>query len=78
MFKQIFQDKDLYLRDGKIIISSNADKAAFGFLLAAAVATLAPISRNLDGFLRALVANFLAALPETLPNFLKKSPRPSA
>ena len=46
--------------------------------IAAAVATLAPISRIQAGFLSALVANFLLALAEIFPNFLKKLPSPSA
>ena len=53
--------------------SGNADKAAFGFLLAVAAATSAPISRNLAGFLSALVANFSPALAENFPIILKKT-----
>ena len=62
----------------KMITSGNVDKDALGFLLAAAVTTLSLISRNLAGFLIALVANFLLALAEIFPECLKKLNSPSA
>ena len=46
--------------------SVSVDKVALGFLLAA------PIPRALAGFFNALVANFLPALAEIFPKFLKK------
>ena len=61
-----------------MITSGNVDNAAFGLRVAAAVATLAPISRDLAGFLSALVANFLTALAEIFPKLLKKLPNFSA
>ena len=44
----------------------------------AAVAILEVISRALPGFFNTLFANFLPALAEILPEFLKKLPTPSA
>ena len=66
-----------FARVTKIITSGSVDKAALGFLLAAAAVTLAPISKNLPGFFNALVANFLPALAESFPKFLKKLPTAS-
>ena len=61
-----------------MITSSKVDEAALGVLLAAAVATLAQTSRNLLGFLSALVARFLEVLAESFPKFVKRLPSPSA
>ena len=58
--------------------SGNVDNAAFGLLVAAAVAMFAPISRALPGFFNTLVAIFLPALEDIFPRILKKLPRPSA
>ena len=62
----------------KFITSGSVDNTFFGFLLAAAVATFAPISNARPGFFNTLVANCLPALAESFPKFLKKSPNPSA
>ena len=59
-------------------MSANVDEAALGFLLAVAAGALALISRSRPGFFIAFLANFYAALEETFPKFLKKSPRHSA
>ena len=49
-----------------------------GLLVAAAAAIFEAVSRTLPGFFNKFVANFLPALAETLPKFLKKLHGPSA
>ena len=53
-------------------------KLLFGLLVAAAVEIFEVISKALPGFSKTSVANFLPALAEIFPNFLKKLPSPSA
>ena len=60
-----------------MINSASDDKADFGLLDVAAVATFEVISKYLPGILNTLVANFLPALAELLPKFLKKLRSPS-
>ena len=62
----------------KIFTSGNDDKAAFGLLVAAAVAKFEVISEALSGFYNTLFANFLPASAEILPKLLKKLLSPSA
>ena len=76
--KQICLDTNLCLYGRKKIISGNDDKAAFGLLVAAAVAMFEVISKALGGFFNTLVASVLPALADIFPNFLKKQPNPSA
>ena len=57
----------------KVNNSGNVDRAALGFLLAAAVAMLAVVSKALPGLFSTLVVNFLRALAEIFPNFFQKS-----
>ena len=57
----------------KLITSGNDDKAAFGFLFAAAVALFEVNSKTLPGFFFTLAAIFSQALAEVLPWFLKKT-----
>ena len=54
-----------------MITSGNVDKAAFGDLLAAAVAIFAVESKALPGLLNTFFANFLPAFEEILQNFKK-------
>ena len=61
-----------------MITSGNVDNAAFGDLVAAAVAIFAVKSKALPGLLVTIFANFLPAFAEIPPKFLEKSPRPSA
>ena len=62
----------------KLITSGNDDKAAFGFLVAAAVAMFGVPYQALPRFFNKLVANFLLALADNVPRFLKKLPYLSA
>ena len=55
----------------KIITSTYVDEAALGLLVAAAVAVFEVIFKALPGFFILIVANFLPALAESLPKFLK-------
>ena len=57
----------------KFITPGIADKAALGFLLAAAVATLAPISEALPGFFNTLVAKFFTGPSRHLSPIFEKA-----
>ena len=59
-----------------MITSGNVDNAAFGDLVAAAVAIFAVKSKALPGLLIMFFANFLPAFEEIFPKFLKKLPNP--
>ena len=61
-----------------MITSGSVDNAAFGDLVAAAVAIFVFKSKALPGLLITFFANFLPAFAEIFPNFLKKRPYPSA
>ena len=61
-----------------VTTSSDDDKAGNGHRDAAAVALFEVISKDLPGFFITLVAKFLPALAEILPNFSKKLPGCSA
>ena len=56
--KQIFRDKFLPVLS-KIINSGNVDKAALGYLEAAAAAMFAVISKALPGFFKTFLPSFL-------------------
>ena len=60
-----------------MITSGSVERAVLGFLLAAAIAMFAVISKALPGFFETLVANFLPASAETFPGNLKKLPHSS-
>ena len=61
-----------------MINSGSVDNAAFGDLVAAAVAIFAAKSKALPGLLITFFANFLPAFAEIFPKFLKKLLNPSA
>ena len=60
-----------------MITSGNGDKAVLGFLLSAAVATSAPISKALPGFFNTLVAKFFASFSRNPSKCLKKLHNPA-
>ena len=60
------------------ITSGIVDNTFLGFLLEAAVAMFAVISKTRDGFDNTVLANFLPTLTEVLPKYLNKLPSPSA
>ena len=61
-----------------MVTSGNVDKTFLGFLLSAAVALFAVISKARFGLLKAFFANYVDTLGPFLPRDLKKSIRPSA
>ena len=72
-FIQICLGKGLFQCGKKLITSGNVDDAAFGDLVAAAVAIFAVKSKALPGLLNTFFANFLPASEEIFPKFLKKT-----